>query len=110
MGQCYWDASMTADDTVLEARIEALDRRVTERVAEMDALRRENKAEFERRLDALNHEAEQLKSMQSTYLPREVFETTKMTGSQNRALMVSAVVAALISAVISVALELFTHH
>lgn len=30
--------------------------------------------ETERRLENLNHEAEQLKSMQSTYMPREVYE------------------------------------
>lgn len=30
--------------------------------------------EYERRLSALNHEAEQLRRMQATYLPREVYE------------------------------------
>jgi phage regulator Rha-like protein len=30
--------------------------------------------EYERRLSDLNHEAEQLKSMQSTYMPRELYE------------------------------------
>ena len=30
--------------------------------------------EYERRLDALNGEAERLKHMQATYLPREVFD------------------------------------
>lgn len=29
---------------------------------------------YEKHLAALNHEAEQLKSMQSTYIPREVYE------------------------------------
>jgi FtsZ-binding cell division protein ZapB len=38
--------------------------------------------EYERRLASLNHEAEQLKSMQNTYIPREVFDRTveSMTG------------------------------
>jgi hypothetical protein len=31
--------------------------------------------EYERRLDFLNGEAERLKHMQSTYLPREIYET-----------------------------------
>lgn len=30
--------------------------------------------EYSRRLDALNHEAEQLKRMHSTYLPREIYD------------------------------------
>lgn len=30
--------------------------------------------EYERRLEALNHEAEQLKNMQATYTSREVFD------------------------------------
>lgn len=30
--------------------------------------------EYKRRLEALNHEAEQLKNMQATYTPREVFD------------------------------------
>jgi biopolymer transport protein ExbB/TolQ len=30
--------------------------------------------EYERRLDNLNHEAQQLKDMQSTYVPREAYE------------------------------------
>ena len=32
-------------------------------------------AEYHRRLDDLNHEAERLKSMQGTYLPRELYES-----------------------------------
>jgi len=32
--------------------------------------------EYERRLEALNHEAAQLKDMQATYTPREVFDRT----------------------------------
>lgn len=32
--------------------------------------------EYERRLEALNHEADQLKNMQATYTPREVFDRT----------------------------------
>lgn len=32
--------------------------------------------EYERRLDLLNHEAQQLKDMQATYVPRELFDTT----------------------------------
>ena len=31
--------------------------------------------EYERRLESLNHEAERLRVMQATYLPREVYET-----------------------------------
>ena len=31
--------------------------------------------EYDRRLSSLNHEAEQLKAMQSTYLPREMYES-----------------------------------
>lgn len=32
--------------------------------------------EYERRLEALNHEAEQLKNMQATYVSKEVFDRT----------------------------------
>lgn len=32
--------------------------------------------EYERRLEMLNHEADQLKEMQSRYTPREVFDRT----------------------------------
>ena len=32
-------------------------------------------AEYERRLDILNGEAERLRQMQATYLPREVYDT-----------------------------------
>lgn len=32
--------------------------------------------EYERRLEMLNHEADQLKNMQATYTPREVFDRT----------------------------------
>lgn len=33
---------------------------------------------YEKHLAALNHEADQLKSMQSTYIPREVYERDNM--------------------------------
>jgi len=32
--------------------------------------------EYERRLSSLNHEAEQLKAMQATYMPREVADSS----------------------------------
>lgn len=46
----------------------------TERHAVRDKALELQHTETERRLTALNHEAEQLKSMQAKYIPREVYE------------------------------------
>jgi hypothetical protein len=40
--------------------------------------------EYGRRLDALNHEAAQLKQMQTTYLPRETYESDQKTKATNK--------------------------
>lgn len=63
--------------------------------------------EYERRLEILNHEAEQLKSMQMTYLPREQWEETirglvaykdQLIGRKDViAVFISAVVAGLVA-------------
>lgn len=45
-------------------------------IAYLETARQLQAAEYERRLEILNHEAEQLKSMQATYLPREQWEET----------------------------------
>jgi hypothetical protein len=57
----------TRNLAVLEARLKAAER-ATERALALQA------AEYERRLEILNHEAAKLSSMQATYVPRELFE------------------------------------
>ncbi|MFA5409975.1 MAG: hypothetical protein WC343_14475 [Bacilli bacterium] len=56
-------------------RIDAFIKLMDERFShEKEALRLQA-IEYSRRLDGLNHEAQQLKDMQTTYLPREVYDT-----------------------------------
>jgi len=67
-------ASLATEVAVLRAELDALKKLSDERrEADRDALKLQA-AEYERRLAALNHEADQLRRMQATYLPREVYE------------------------------------
>ena len=51
---------------------------VNEKFKAVDGLLALAKQEVERRLDLLNHQAEQLKDMQATYVPREVYDRRHM--------------------------------
>ncbi len=55
-------------------KISALEKLMNEKFDSADDARILQAKEYERRLTALNHEADQLKSMQSTYLPRESYD------------------------------------
>lgn len=67
----------------LDDKLHALDKHIAvletvqhKDVEAQEAARKLQAAEYERRLEILNHEAEQLKTMQVKYLPREVWEDT----------------------------------
>lgn len=68
------EAARLADKELFEEKVRherelrELKEREYEKALELQA------AEYDRRLSSLNHEAEQLKKMQATYLPREVGE------------------------------------
>jgi len=67
-------ASLATEVAVLRAEFNELQKRLDERRDhDKEALSLQAK-EYERRLAGLNHEAEQLRRMQATYLPREVYE------------------------------------
>lgn len=64
---------------ILEERIDHL-KEVHERyVAESDDRLKLQAKEYKRRLDALNGEAERLRSMQASYVPREVYAQFEMS-------------------------------
>lgn len=66
-------------DDVIEERFRARD----------EALHLQAK-EYERRLDALNGEAERLRQIQASYIPREVFDRTIQDMRANIEILVSA--------------------
>jgi len=68
------------------AFVARLDERLNALIDSFEAYRRTSDrallvadAEFHRRLDELNGEAERLKNMQATYLPREIYERNRET-------------------------------
>lgn len=70
-------------ETCLDKKIAVLEERLT---GAQDALKIQAR-EYERRLETLNHEAQQLKDMQAKYLPREVYEANyKETNTKIEAL------------------------
>ncbi len=71
------EAQLKAEIASLKELLVERDRRYEERfIASTQALRLQA-AEYGRRLDALNGEAERLRQMQATYLPREIYETSQ---------------------------------
>lgn len=56
----------------LEERVSVLEVILSEKTASMEKAQRLQHEEYMRRLDDLNHEAERLRQMQLTYVPREV--------------------------------------
>lgn len=82
------------------------------------ALDLQNK-EVARRLEFLNGEAERLRQMQATYLPREVYDAnckeilgklSSLEEFKNQAIGRQAVIAVLVSAAISIAIMLVSHN
>jgi len=63
-----------ADCEVLEAKLKALEKHVHFKFEANEKALGIQAKEYERRLEALNGEAERLRKMQATYLPREVFD------------------------------------
>jgi tetrahydromethanopterin S-methyltransferase subunit F len=59
---------------LLTLQIAALEKRMCEKFVARDGAVQLQAREYERRLDILNGEAERLRQMQMTYLPREVAE------------------------------------
>ncbi len=59
---------------LLLSKLGALEKLTEERFDSNKVALKIQAAEYERRLDFLNGEAERLRQMQSTYLPREVYE------------------------------------
>ena len=59
---------------IFDTKIQALDKEIKARLDAQDKALVIQSKETERRLDILNHEAERLRVMQDTYLPREVFD------------------------------------
>lgn len=67
--------------------------------------------EYERRLQGLNHEAEQLKDMQSTYLPRAEFSITNeeikkelktLTAFRDNSTGKNSIISGVVAAVVSI--------
>jgi len=56
-------------------KICALEKLTNEQFEALETARDLQAQEYARRLDLLNHEADRLRSMQATYLPREVYES-----------------------------------
>lgn len=95
-GQCERDHRHIQ---VLEAKLDALERLVDEKFkASREALQIQAN-EYERRLSALNGEASRLREMQSTYLPREVYEKSGMVWKQT---LISAIVAIIVAGIAAV--------
>jgi hypothetical protein len=98
---------------VLEARLEALERLIDERHLNNKEALDLNAKEMARRLDILNGEAGRLREMQATYVPREIYEASviKIRALEDGAAYQRGqgqVIAALISAAVSVAVGLMT--
>jgi hypothetical protein len=68
------EAARLADKELFEEKIQNEKKKREDWQASYEKALQLQAAEYDRRLNALNHEAEQLKKMQATYLPREVGE------------------------------------
>lgn len=64
---------MGDDMTALQIKLEQLNTRFDEFRKHYEIALRLQAEEYKRRLDDLNHEAERLRQMQATYLPRETW-------------------------------------
>jgi hypothetical protein len=98
---------------VLGARLEALERLIDERHLNNKEALDLNAKEMARRLDILNGEAGRLREMQATYVPREIYEASvvKIRLLEDGAAYQRGqgqVIAAIISAAVSVAIGLMT--
>lgn len=60
----------------LEAKIAALEKLLDTKTAATEKALELQAREYERRLDKLNHDHENTKQIQMTYLPREMFDAT----------------------------------
>lgn len=103
----------------LKERIDSLRRELILRSETQDKALQIQAREYERRLETLNHEASQLKAMQSTYVPRETYEMSQrevlakyeelktykdtMTGKASQTQVIVAYVISFIGVVIAVA-------
>ena len=106
-------------EQLLCQKIKALERIIETRLTAMDKALELQHKEYERRLDFLNGEAERLRQMQSTYLPREVsdkvlegilqrirdLETYRDT-QIGKSLAISAGVSVAVAAIISLIIKL----
>jgi|ERR1044071_5142591 hypothetical protein len=68
------EAARLADKELFEEKIKHEREQREQRQESYETALKLQAKEYDRRLEALNHEAEQLKKMQATYLPREVGE------------------------------------
>lgn len=68
-------ADPEADIRVLQRDLQALADRTDLRFEAVSEAQRLQAAELARRLEILNHEADRLREMQATYVPREVYES-----------------------------------
>lgn len=98
---------------VLEVRIDALERLLNERHEHYKEALEINAKEMHRRLEILNGEAERLRLMQATYVPREVYDQSvlKIRDLEDGAAYVKGqgqVIAAIVSAFVSVLIGLMT--
>ena len=59
---------------LMDAKIDALERLMTARMDAQDTARILQAAEYERRLEHLNGEAERIRQREITYVPRELYE------------------------------------
>ena len=93
------------------SELEALKELVMEKFRAIAEALGKQALEYERRLSALNHEAAQLKDMQATYMPRELYESEilnirqelkELNAFKNNLIGKLAVVAILVSMAISI--------
>jgi hypothetical protein len=61
-------------ESEIEIKLESLKELIETRLESMEEAKELQAVEYARRLELLNNEAERLRCMQSTYLPREVFD------------------------------------
>jgi len=99
---------------LMDTKLEALERFLTSRMDGQDRALSLQAAEYERRLKILNGEADRLRQMQATYVPRELYDRIDAQHSEDikdlkrcrdiqsgKQIVLTAVVAAVVSVLVA---------
>jgi len=105
--------------SLMDTRIDALEKLFNTRLEAQDSARELQATEYARRLDILNGEAERLRQMQATYVPRELYERIDLQRCEDikalesyrdvqlgKNIVLTAIIAAAMSVVVALAWRL----